>query len=86
MRRALARAGQSKHADLAVKTFELSHALATKWDTSDVAEKRQVLEILCLNYRQDGVSLCPVWRKPFDVLAEGLVVQDGRGAGGRETA
>jgi len=43
-----------------------------------VAEKRQVLEILCLNYRLDGVTLCPVWRKPFDVLAEGLVVQDGR--------
>ena len=47
--------------------------------TSDVAEKRQVLDILCLNYRLDGVSLCPVWKKPFDVLAEGLVVQDGRG-------
>jgi DNA invertase Pin-like site-specific DNA recombinase len=71
---------QSEHADLAVKTFELSQGLADKWDTSDVAEKRQVLEILCLNYRLDGVTLCPVWRKPFDVLAEGLVLQDGRGA------
>ncbi len=72
---------QSEHADLAVKTFELSQALAGKWNTSDVAEKRQVLEILCLNYRMDGVTLCPVWRKPFDVLAEGLVLQGGRGGG-----
>jgi site-specific DNA recombinase len=70
---------QSEHADLAVKTFELSQALSGKWDTADVAEKRQVLEILCLNYRLDGVSLYPLWRKPFDVLAEGLVLQNGRG-------
>ncbi len=71
---------QSEHADLAVKAFELSQALSGKWATADVAEKRQVLEILCLNWRLDSVSLCPVWRKPFDVLAEGLVLQDGRGA------
>ncbi|MFO8008980.1 MAG: recombinase family protein, partial [Candidatus Brocadiia bacterium] len=70
---------QSEHADLAAKVFELSQTLAETWDTADVAEKRQVLEILCLNWRLDGVSLCPVWRKPFDVLAEGLVLQDGRG-------
>ena len=47
-------------------------------DASDVAGKRQMLEILCLNYRLDGATLCPVWRKPFDVLAEGLVLQGGR--------
>ena len=71
---------QSEQADLAVKAFELSQALSETWVTSDIEERRQVLDILCLNYRLIDVTLCPIWRKPFDVLAEGLLLQDGRGA------
>jgi len=59
---------------LAVKVFELSQALAAKWLAADIAEKRLLLEIIGLNWTLDGVSLVPQMRKPFDLLAEGLLV------------
>jgi len=71
--------GRHENADIAVKAFELSQCLAEKWVTSDYAAKRRILEIVCLNLRLDDVTLVPTMRKPFDVLAEGLSVQSGRG-------
>jgi hypothetical protein len=44
-----------------------------------VSQKRRILEIVCLNWKLDGVSLVPEWRKPFDLLAEGLQKKDSRG-------
>jgi site-specific DNA recombinase len=70
---------QSEQADLAVKVFELSQTLATKWVAADIPEKRLLLEIVCLNWTLDGVSLSPTMRKPFDLLAEGLLVSSSRG-------
>ena len=72
---------EGAHSELAVKVFELSQALRQKWDAADIAAKRQILDILCLNWKLDGVSLVPEMRKPFDVIAKGLVVRCGRGAG-----
>ena len=66
-------------ANLAVKAFELSQALGNKWLTADIAEKRQILEIIFLNFTLDGIALVPIMRKPFDVPAEGPLVQTGRG-------
>jgi site-specific DNA recombinase len=66
-------------ADLAVKVFELSQTLTEKWLTADYATKRRILEIVCLNCRLEGASLCPTIRKPFDVLAEGLSIPSSRG-------
>ena len=71
--------GVDENADLAVKTFELSQALVEKWDSADIAEKRQILEIVCLNWTLEGASLVPTMRKPFDILAEGLLTKNGRG-------
>ncbi len=65
--------------DLAVKVFELSQTLRDKWLTANYPEKRQILEILCLNYRLDDVSLCVEMRKPFDLLAKGLDSEKSRG-------
>ncbi|NLE38187.1 MAG: recombinase family protein, partial [Pirellulaceae bacterium] len=65
--------------DIAVKAFELSQNLMDKWVTADFATKRRILEITCLNFSLDDVSLCPIWRKPFDILAKGLFVQSSRG-------
>ena len=65
--------------DLAVKVFELSQTLRDKWLTANYPEKRQILEILCLNYRLDDVSLYVEMRKPFDVLAKGLNSEKSRG-------
>ena len=64
---------------LIVKAFELSQSLREKWLTADYAAKRRILEILCLNCSLDGVSLVATMRKPFDLLAKGLVSKDSRG-------
>ena len=71
--------GRAERVDIAVKAFELSQSLAEKWVTADYAAKRHILEIICLNFRLDDVSLVPTMRKPFDVLAKGLLVQSCRG-------
>jgi len=47
--------------------------------TADYDAKRRILEIVCLNCRLDGATLVPEMRKPFDVLAEGLVSKNSRG-------
>ena len=65
--------------DIAIKAFELSQNLRAKWFAADWAAKRRILEIVCLNWKLDGVSLVPEWRKPFDLLAEGLLTKDSRG-------
>lgn len=71
--------GRDEQADLATKVFELSQSLQEKWLTADCQEKRQILEMVCLNFSLDGVTLVPTMRKPFDVLAKGLLVQSSRG-------
>ena len=65
-------------AELAAKVFELSQTLKEQWLIADYATKRRLLEIVCLNSVLDGVTLCPEMRKPFDVLAEGLLSENSR--------
>jgi site-specific DNA recombinase len=65
-------------AELASKVFELSQTLRQQWLTADYAAKRRILEIVCLNCTLDGATLCPTMRKPFDVLAEGLISKNSR--------
>lgn len=66
-------------AELATKVFELSQTLRSQWLTADYAAKRRILEIVFLNCRLDDVKLVPTMRKPFDVLAEGLLSENSRG-------
>ncbi|MBX3443853.1 MAG: recombinase family protein [Planctomyces sp.] len=66
-------------AELASKVFELSQTLRQQWLTADYNAKRRILEIVCLNCTLDGTTLCPSIRKPFDVLAEGLLSENSRG-------
>lgn len=70
---------QDENAELVIKTFELSQSVRGKWLEADSATKREIVEILCLNLTLDGVNLVPEWRKPFALLAEGLVLKNGRG-------
>ncbi len=60
----------AENADLAINTFQLSQSLEEKWVNADIAEKRQLLKIVCLNFFLDGVTLCQEMRKPFDILAK----------------
>lgn len=66
-------------AELATKVFELSQTLRERWVTADCDAKRRILEIVCLNCTLDDGKLVPTIRKPFDVLAERLVVSSSRG-------
>ena len=67
-----------ENAELAAKVFELSQTLRQQWLTADYAAKRRILEIVFLNCRLDDVNLVPTIRKPFDVLAEGLLSENSR--------
>lgn len=69
----------TEQATTAAKVFELSQALEQKWITADYAERRQLLELVGLNFRLEDVSLVPEMRKPFDMLIEGLAVSSSRG-------
>ena len=71
--------GRAEYGDLAEKVFELSQSLTEKWLSADVRAKRQLLEIVCLNFRLDDVTLVPQTRRPFDVLEKGLVLKNSRG-------
>jgi site-specific DNA recombinase len=68
-----------ENADIAVKAFELSQSLTAKWLSGDYAAKRRILEIICLNFQLVDATLVPEMRKPFDVLAKGLISQKCRG-------
>ena len=59
--------------NLIVETFELSQHLRDQWLGADPAAKRRILQILSLNWTLESGTLTPVLRKPFDVLARGLV-------------
>ena len=70
---------QAEIGDTAMKLLELSQTLKNKWFVADIAEKRALLEILCLNLTYKNASLVISMRKPFDVLAEGLQMKTGTG-------
>jgi site-specific DNA recombinase len=70
--------GRNETIDIAIKAFELSQSLRERWVTADYSAKRRILEILCLNFSLDDVTLVPEWRKPFDLLAKGLDPKDSR--------
>ena len=81
LRAEVADRSHAETADLAARAFGLSQALAEKWVTADHAEKRAILEVLCLNLTLSDATLCYEMRKPFDVLVEGLSPPVSRGSG-----
>ena len=65
--------------DIASTVFDWSQKAAERWHGSNNGEKREILETLSLNREVSDVSLCVTKRKPFGVLTEGLLSDDGRG-------
>lgn len=70
---------RAERSRVAEKAFELSQNLSHRWVSADYRAKRQLLQIVCLNLRLDGVTLVPEIRKPFDVLVKGLSYAQSRG-------
>jgi len=71
--------GREEMTDIALKVFELSQTLRDRWVTAEPDVRRKILEIVCLNYTLVDGKLVYEIRKPFDVLAEGLISKDSRG-------
>lgn len=71
--------GRDELADLAQRAFELSQSLETRWLTSDVTVKRQILGMLFLNSKLVGTTLVVEMTKPFDILVKGPSVSSNRG-------
>jgi site-specific DNA recombinase len=68
--------GAAENIDKALRMFELSQSLPEKWVKSDYTEKRQIIEMVCLNLVLKGTSLCIATRKPFNALVEGLKITE----------
>ena len=76
--------GAAEKVDLILKVFELSQSLPQKWVNADYAEKRRILQMVCLNLVLSGTSLCISTRKPFNALVEGFKTNES-GEGGIRT-
>jgi hypothetical protein len=70
---------RDEYADIAQKLFDHSQSLTERWLKAEYPEKRQVLEMLCLNFSLEGAILVPTMRSPFDLLDEGRLVSSSRG-------
>jgi len=57
-----------------------SQTLRQQWLIVEHAAQRRIHKIVILNCRLDDTTLVPTMRKPFGVLAEGLLVRDSGGA------
>ena len=52
--------------------LELAQRVYSLYTKQTSAERRRLLNFLLSNCTFDGVSLCPTYRKPFDLLVKGL--------------
>ena len=66
-------------ADLGLKLFDWSQNVAELWLGSNNRQKREILDLLCLNRAMSDVSLLLTKRKPFVFLSERLKWQSSRG-------
>jgi len=57
---------------LGVHLLELIKDVETSFLTKSAYEQVELLQILCSNIATDGVNIGATYRKPFDVLVEGL--------------
>ena len=73
---------QTEDGEQAVRVFELAQDLTARWVAAEVPTKRLLLDILCLNLVLEDQTLVPTLRRPFDLLAAGILLpkeEDGRG-------
>ena len=63
----------------ALEASELSQTLADTWLNATPLQKRRLTEKVAFELTLDATTLSATMRKPFDVLAEGLKTQNGRG-------
>jgi len=57
----------------ASKILELSKSLYSLYVKANYQEKAHLLKLIASNYQLNDVSICPIYRKPFSFIAEGLL-------------
>ena len=65
--------------ETAVALFDWSQRAAELWRGSNNSVRREILDAVCLNRTLGDVNLDAIKRKPFDILAEGLDLNNSRG-------
>lgn len=56
----------------AIKILELTQDIEALYHTLSIDKKAELLKIVSSNSLLDSVTLCPSYKKPFDLLAKGL--------------
>ncbi len=69
----LDRAGRN-YVDEATEVLELSQRAYTLYLKQNATEKRQLLKTVLSNCTLDGVTLNPTYKKPFNYIAEGVIL------------
>lgn len=59
--------------DLAAETIELSYQIDRLYLTANSSQKRKLLRTILSNCILNGATLTPIYRKPFDLIAKGVV-------------
>lgn len=65
--------------EIALAIFDFTQNAAERWQGSNNAVRREVLDLVCLNRSLNDVSLVTTKRKPFDIFAERLDLKNSRG-------
>ncbi len=65
--------------DRAMALFDFAQHAADVWRGSNSAPRREILDAVSLNRTLSDATLCIQKRKPFDLLAGGLVLKRSRG-------
>ncbi len=65
--------------DRAMALFDFAQHAADVWRGSNSATRREILDAMSLNRTLSDATLCIQKRKPFDLLAGGLVLKESRG-------
>jgi len=61
------------------RTLELSKNAYSLYLTQNSAEQAKLLKIILLNCAVDEVTVCPTYRKPFDLIFNRAKKKNGRG-------
>lgn len=69
---------EAERAESALKLFDWTQNAAEIWRGSNNTVRREILDVVCLNRMVSDVSLVTTKRKPFDVLSEGLELDNSR--------
>ena len=65
----------------AQKTFELANSTYSLYVSQNFLEKAKLHKLVFSNFSVDAVSVCPTYRKPFDVIAKRAQIEEWSGGG-----